>query len=290
MTGPKMPRARAMREEMKRKEARRKQLTIAGAVVGVVVLVVVIMVVVKVTGGGSKNDKTTSASGSVASNVTTVPATVLAKAGDGGASPPKKITDQPALTSNGKPEMLYFGAEWCPFCAAQRWPMAVALSRFGTLKGLGQTHSRVDDTPSNIPTLSFSKSTYTSKYLTFTPVETQDTNGKTLTTPTKEQNDLVSKLDTPKYVGGQGSGSIPFITYGNKYVSSGSSYDPTILGGKSHAAIASDIHSGSGTIGKTVDGAANVITATICEMTGNKPANVCTVSAITTIQKNLGGN
>jgi len=46
----------------------------------------------------------------------------------------------------------------------------------------------------------------------FTPVETQDTNGKTLDTPTKAQQDLVAKLDTPKYVGGQGSGSIPFIS------------------------------------------------------------------------------
>jgi len=55
--------------------------------------------------------------------------------------------------------------------------------RFGTLKGLGQTHSAVDDNPSNIPTLSFHGSTYTSKYLVFTPVETQDTNGKTLDTP-----------------------------------------------------------------------------------------------------------
>src|SRR5215471_17073708 len=36
------------------------------------------------------------------------------------------------LTSGGKPEMLYIGAEYCPYCAAMRWSMAVALSRFGT--------------------------------------------------------------------------------------------------------------------------------------------------------------
>ena len=34
-------------------------------------------------------------------------------------------------------------------------------------------------------------------------------------------------------------------------------------------------------------GVANVITATICETTGNKPADVCTNPAIQSIQKQL---
>ena len=288
MTGPKMPRARAMREEMRRKEARRKQFMYAGVAVGVVVIVVVVLVVVKVAGGGSSNDKTTSASSSVVNQVTTVPASVLEKAGDGGATTPMKVSGQPALTKDGKPELFYFGAEWCPFCAAERWPLAVALSRFGELKGLGQTHSRVDDQPSNIPTLSFHGSTYSSKYLTFTPIETQDTDGNTLDTPSADQQKLVQTLDTPKYVGGQQAGSIPFITYGNKFASAGSAYDPSILSGKSHEEIAANIHKGSGTDGKTITGAANVMTATICQMTNNQPSNVCSAPSIKSIESKLG--
>ena len=46
------------------------------------------------------------------------------------AAPIQAISDT-ALTSNGKPEMLYIGAEFCPYCAASRWSMALALSRFG---------------------------------------------------------------------------------------------------------------------------------------------------------------
>jgi len=290
MTGPKTPKARAMREQMKRQEARRRQLMIAGSAVAVVVLVVVVLVVVKVAGGGKKNDTTSNASGSVVSQLTSVPASVWQQAGDGGATPPNKISGVDPLTSNGKPELLYYGAEWCPYCAAERWPLAVALSRFGTLTNLGQTHSAVDDQPSNIPTLSFHGSKFTSKYLTFTPIETQDNNRKTLDTPTKAQQDLVEKLDTPQYVGGQGSGSIPFITYGNKLASSGSAYDPTILSGKSHAKIAADVHSGSGKDGQTINGAANVFTAAICQMTNNQPSNVCSASAIKSIVGKLGAS
>ena len=33
------------------------------------------------------------------------------------------------------------GAEYCPYCAAQRWAMIVALSRFGTFSGLTTVHS-----------------------------------------------------------------------------------------------------------------------------------------------------
>ncbi len=36
-----------------------------------------------------------------------------------------------AADRRGKPEVLFVGAEFCPFCAAERWPLIVALSRFG---------------------------------------------------------------------------------------------------------------------------------------------------------------
>ncbi len=37
---------------------------------------------------------------------------------------------------DGKPEVLFVGAEFCPFCAAERWPLIVALSRFGRFTAL----------------------------------------------------------------------------------------------------------------------------------------------------------
>src|SRR5712692_8559609 len=94
-------------------------------------------------------------SASVASSVTrdiaSVPASTLDQVASGPAYPAKGSiyphaiqTISPAgtlLTGNGKPEVVYVGAEYCPFCAAERWALSVALSRFGSFSGLHLIHS-----------------------------------------------------------------------------------------------------------------------------------------------------
>ena len=104
------------------------------------------------------------------------------------------------------------GAEYCPYCAAARWAMIVALSRFGTFSGLQTVHSAAAngageaEPDPNTPTWTFVHSTYTSKYLTFTPVELQtnipDTSTGSYTnlqTPTKAQQALLTKYDAAPY-------------------------------------------------------------------------------------------
>lgn len=54
-----------------------------------------------------------------------------------------------------------------PYCAAERWALAAALSRFGTLSGLSLIRSSPTDVYANTPTLSLAKASYTSKYLAF---------------------------------------------------------------------------------------------------------------------------
>ena len=111
--------------------------------------------------------------------VTSVPASTLNAVGDGNGAVTAKPTSisGTTLTENGKPEMLYIGAEYCPYCGAERWAMIVALSRFGTFKGLATVHSAVkngagDAEPDpDTPTFTFLHATYSSPYLTFTPVE-----------------------------------------------------------------------------------------------------------------------
>jgi hypothetical protein len=63
------------------------------------------------------------------------------------------------------------GAEFCPYCAAQRWALVVALSQFGTFSGLTATHSTTTDVYPDTKTFSFYGSTYTSTSLDFTSVE-----------------------------------------------------------------------------------------------------------------------
>ena len=59
------------------------------------------------------------------------------------------------------------GAEYCPYCAAERWALVMALSKFGTFTDLQGTTSSATDTNPSTPTFSFYGSTYTSKYLSF---------------------------------------------------------------------------------------------------------------------------
>jgi hypothetical protein len=100
-----------------------------------------------------------------------VPAATFDAVGAGTAAGLDTVAGQPALTTGGKPEVLFIGGEYCPFCAAERWALAAALSRSGTLSGLSLIHSSPTDVYANTPTLSFAKASYTSKYLAFVPVE-----------------------------------------------------------------------------------------------------------------------
>jgi len=178
--------------------------------------------------------------------------------------------------------------------------MIQALSRFGTFSGLSTVHSasvngagQAEPYP-NTPTFTFHGSTYTSKYLTFTPVETQTnvpdkSNGgyTALETPTKEQSALLAKYDVPPYVPSGSQGAIPFIYFGGKYIIAGASYNPQVLAGLSWSKIASEVKNNPNSdVAKAVVGTANYITAAICKMTGNQPASACT-STIQSLESSL---
>ena len=141
----------------------------------------------------------------------------------------------------------------------------------------------------NTPTFSFYGSNYTSPYIKFEPVETEDNKKNPLESPTKEQADLVAKYDKAPYVSGGSTsgGTIPFIDIANQFVVSGATYDVSVLQDKTHAEIAAAMHDPSTAISKGAIGTANAMTAAICKTTDNKPANVCTIPAITAIQAKL---
>jgi hypothetical protein len=179
--------------------------------------------------------------------------------------------------------VLYIGAEYCPYCAAERWAMIAALSRFGTFNGLSTIRSAARDGSGtaepfpNTATWTFAKASYASKYLTFTPVEQftnipdKSTGGYTpLMTLTAAQQALLQKYD------GANQGAIPFIDYGNKYMSVGASYDPGVLKGLTWSQIATDLHTPSSPVALAALGAANYATAAICGITNDQPATACT--------------
>ena len=276
---------------------RRNRLLIAGGAIVAVVAVVVALVLVhgSSSNSGSSSGGPTPPTGRALADVvlttTTVPASVLDKVGAGAASGHPTPVTGPPLTSGGKPEMLYLGAEYCPYCAAERWSMVVALSRFGTFSGLAATHSAAKNGAGqpkpfpNTATWTFVNSTFSSKYLTFSPVETNTnvpdpgTGGyTTLQTPTAQQQSVASTYNS--------SGTIPFIDFGNKYTSTGASYDPGVLSGLTWSRIADDLHNPDSPVAKAVLGGANYMTAAICSLTAGQPATACT-PAVKSLQGQL---
>lgn len=284
-------RAAALREAERRRDRQRRAIWISASAVAVVVVILAALVIVKVSGGGSSTaapGATGPASPAVVAGVTKVPAATLNTVGVGSVSALPKPLDSPALTADGKPRVLYIGAEYCPYCAAERWGMAVALSRFGTWSGLQTTSSSATDVDPSTPTLSFHGATYTSPYLSFTGVEettnVPDGKGyKPLDTPTAADAALLTKYDAPPYVAASAQGAIPFVDIGGRYLISGASYDPKLLAGKTHEQVAAALADPTSTLAKAIDGTANTITATLCSITKNKPANVCTNSTISQI-------
>jgi Domain of unknown function (DUF929) len=271
-------------------QVRKRRLWLAGGSILAVIAIVVAFVLASSNGGSSGSTSGNTAAPpagsdltSVVGQLTSVPAGTLDQVGAGQTQAnPTSITGA-ALTSGGKPEVLYIGAEYCPYCAAERWALIVALNRFGTFSGLAPIRSAAKDGGGNAepypltPTWTFAKSSYTSSYLTFTPVEgyTNIPDKATgfytvLQTPTAAQQALLDKYDAAF------QGAIPFIDYGNRYLSVGASYNPAILSGLTWAQIAADLHDPSSSVAKSVLGTANFATAAICSLTNDQPASACT--------------
>jgi thiol-disulfide isomerase/thioredoxin len=270
----------AAQQAQQRKVEQRRRMLMFGSVAAVLVVVVVVIVIVALSSGKPKQAAATS--GPLPAGVQAdlrVPASMLAKIGAGSALPSaiRPVTGT-ALATGGKPEMLYIGAEWCPYCAAERWAMAVALSRFGSFSPLRGIHSSSTDIYPNTATLSFYRATYTSKFLTFDGVENEDINHALLEQPTPAQQAIWRKYDP--------SGGYPFIDIGNRYVS-GTTYDPQVLQGMSWSQIASALHDPSSPVAQGAVGSANVFTAAICRITGNAPANVCTTLPVSRLESQL---
>jgi hypothetical protein len=277
-----------------RKAEIRSRIFITGGSILAVIVVVVAFIVIKASQNSPKtgSDGRTALPASVIKDVTKVPAATLGAVGAGSAYA-KSITSisggsGAALTSGGKPEVLYIGAEYCPYCATERWAMVVALSRFGTFSGLSGIRSAGGaEAYPNTATVTFYKSTYTSKYLTFSSVEETTVSKATLQKPTSQQQALITKYDYPPYVAAASEGAIPFVDFANKYLVHGAQYSPQLLQGQTWAQIAAALNDKSSSIGKGADGAANMITAALCKLTHNQPANVCTSPAITSLEGQL---
>jgi hypothetical protein len=279
--------------------------------VGLVAVVVVVLVVIKVTGGSTPSTGSSGfqpADATTVAEITKIPASVFNAVGV--TSPVAQITPpillkptQPALTATSSsgaklPEVLYIGAEYCPYCAAQRWATIAALSRFGTFTGLGDMAVPSTESYAGTPTFTFQKASFKSKYLAFKSVEeytnyipTGASYYKKLQTLTASELALFKKYDNSKYVPGlpaADAGSIPFITIGNKYLVVGSSYTPATLANLSRSQIAVGLSQPSLPVTQAIISSANYQTAAFCVLTKGQPGSVCNSAGVKAANKVMG--
>jgi hypothetical protein len=260
-----------------------------GRVFGIIGVIIVIFLIIIISKSPTTNNSSATdgkASAKIVTQITTIPSSISNQIGNGSSTlKASAISGKTFLASNGLPNILYMGAEYCPYCAAERWPMIVALSRFGTFSNLGTTHSSSSDVYPNTQTFSFHGSSYTSKYIVFTPVEeyTNIPNSSGYTTldiPTATEQSLMSTYDAPPYVSSSEQGSIPFIYFAGKYLIVGATYSPQVLQNQTYQSIANALSNPKSTIAQGVLGAANNLTATICKLTNNQPSSACTPTIV----------
>jgi Domain of unknown function (DUF929) len=223
---------------------------------------------------------------SLVSTLASVPATVYDAVGV--SSPAAPITPLRQTTGSGnapmwqatindgapKPVVFFYGAEFAPYAAAERWPMVLALSRFGTFQQLGLMQSSPTTAFSNLSTFTFYDSSYTSKYVILESVERYSSLNPTgarylsLQVPDARQSAAMASY-------GQGATSFPLLDVANHYVLQGASYTPSVLVGLSQDQIAGDLTSPLSPLTQAIVSAANEISATICAVDGQNPTNVC---------------
>lgn len=265
-----------LQAEQKHEHQRNVMVAVTAGVVVVILVAVGAFYLISRQQQDQANAKATANAQSSAfvSTVQNVPTSVFDAVGVGDSSQVPTPTNGAADTVNGKPRLVYIGAEFCPYCGMERWALTSALARFGTFSGVKSAVSSATDSPANIPTMTYLNATYTSKYVAFTSYETRDRTGaKELQKVSPADQALANKYN-PK-------GDIPFMLYGGKYFTSGATYPGTELENMSAATVAAQMLQPKTTISKGIIGASNVISAQICTLTKGAPADVCTSPGVT---------
>ena len=186
------------------------------------------------------------------------------------------------------------GSEFCPFCAAQRWPLIVALSRFGRFTGLDNMQSAPESVFPGIQTLSFVGSTYTSPYLTFEPVELYSTQTTPEGTFARIANLNAAQAAAVARYGAAtgtrvGTGDLPFVDIADRMVATTSGYSPAVLERQSQSTIATDIDHGRPAGWVRPSWPRPTTSPPGCATpTGQRPASVCTSKGVRAAATRVG--
>jgi len=198
---------------------------------------------------------------------------------------PTKITSSVStVATNGV--VSYVGAEYCPYCAIQRWALLVALSKFGSFTNLdNQILSSSSDVYPSLASWSFIGAKYSSTYFTFDPTEvTSSTPGDVGGYQPLEKMSAAQQRAFSKF---NPQGGLPFVDIGNNYVTLGASSSPSVLEGLTLGEIGGDLSSASSPVAQAIDGTANYLIAALCTMVQGPTPSVCSTPIIRLASKAL---
>jgi hypothetical protein len=271
-----------------------------GVVVILVLVIVASLLLFKVTRTNQNDNgrpKAVLAPGGVVQAAATVPAAVFNTVGASapGVPVPVVLTGQPPLTSQGRTEVVYVGSEFCPYCAAVRWSLVVALSRFGSFSRLGLARSSSAEAFPGLQSFSFDGASYKSRQLAWSGVEEYGPSLDTavpvgyrlLHKPSSEAQTLMARYGPD---GAGGVASLPFVDIGNRVLLEGAGigFSPGVLQGLSLSQIAADLSQPTSPVAEAIIGGANEISAGICASTGQSPTRVCRSAGVRAGADRLG--
>lgn len=177
----------------------------------------------------------------------------------------------PAL---GKPPvLLYVGAEFCPYCAAQRWGVTLTLLRFGRLSGLRYMLSSAHDVFPDTATVSFAQARFQSAALALQAYETADRDQKPLMRMPALAQQIFKRYDVPPHV--QYAYGIPFVYLDGAYLLSQPMISPGSLAGMNWQQITAQLDDPRSALFAAIMPRVNLLSAAICRVNGGQPTTVC---------------
>ena len=157
---------------------------------------------------------------------------------------------------------------------------AIAAAHFGRFTGLNVSRSPTFEGIAPVDGWTFYGTSYSSSYLAFAPVETysnvlvspnanpaERTSYRKLQPLTPPEQAALKQFDV--------GAMTPFTDYGGKFSETGSDIVPTALTGLTWSQIAADLRRPDSAAGAAILDTAAVLTAELCQLTGNRPAAVC---------------
>lgn len=252
------------RRPVRRRVGRRRRWLLPVGSLGLVLATAITLVAVSLSSGGATASEA-AAPAKVVGQVTNLPLSLLSRIGAGqSATSLQPVRSGSPLSLSGKPGIVFVSEESCPFCAAERWPLVIALSHFGTWKHLGATSSSSMDVFPSTATFSFRDATYSSALLTLRTTELTDNTGHPLQAPSTLDTALIDRYDVPPYVNSSSqSGAVPFLDIANHDVLAGSQYDPQVLAGLSMSEIGAQLDDPASPVAQAVDRSASLLIAAI---------------------------